>query len=398
MKVLILHNDFRVYWKGRLTYLKKFLNSKNIEFYAIELFGKGSPYIFDRYDNVEKWWSCLFPEQSFSELSVNKLKNALFAKLDEINPDVVISGSIVFFSGALGIRWAKNHQKKFIMFDDAKPSQVKRNLLVQSIKDLITRQIDGIWLPTKDYDAEYTGLDKNNVVFFHGYNCINNEIFKFNSSREIVGKVIVCVARLVPIKNLDNLLRAWKLIETKNPDYKLVIIGDGPEFEHLNYLKTNLKLDRVVFLGAVNNTDIPTYFYNASAFILPSLSESWGLVVNEALAAGLPVLLSNKINARNSLLREGVNGFAFNPLSVSEMTDKINRYINLDLDTKMAMSKKSLEVIDEMSYENMGCELLTALDKIIHKKHKKLSFFAWLAINSWHGKYNTSGWDKLDKL
>ncbi|MBS1504367.1 MAG: glycosyltransferase, partial [Bacteroidetes bacterium] len=311
MKVLILHNDFRVYWKGRLTYLKKFLNSKNVEFYAIELFGKGSPYIFDRYDNVEKWWSCLFPEQSFSELSVHKLKNALFAKLDEIDPDVVISGSIVFFSGALGIRWAKNHQKKFIMFDDAKPSQVKRNLLVQSIKDLITRQIDGIWLPTKDYDAEYAGLDKNNVVFFHGYNCINNEIFKFNSSREIVGKVIVCVARLVPIKNLDNLLRAWKLIETKNPDYKLVIIGDGPEFEHLNHLKTNLKLDRVVFLGAVNNTDIPTYFYNASAFILPSLSESWGLVVNEALAAGLPVLLSNKINARNSLLREGVNGFAF---------------------------------------------------------------------------------------
>lgn len=398
MKVLILHNDFRVYWKGRLTYLKEFLNSKNIDFYAIELFGKGSPYIFDRYDNVEKWWSCLFPEQSFSELSVVKLKKALFEKLDEINPDIVIAGSIVFFSGALGIRWAKNHKKKFIMFDDAKPSQIKRNFLVQGIKDLITRQIDAIWLPSKDYDREYARLDKKDITFFHGYNCINNELFKYKSNREISGKVIICVARLVPIKNLDNLLRAWRLIESKKTGYKLVIIGDGPEFEHLNQLKSNLKLESVVFLGAVNNTDIPTYFYNASAFILPSLSESWGLVVNEALAAGLPVLISNRINARYSLLQDGINGYSFNPLSVSEMTDKIANLISLDTDARMEMSKKSLEIIDEMSYENMGNELLASLKKIVHKKHRKLSFFAWFAINLWHGKYNTSGWDKLGKL
>lgn len=393
-----MHNDFRVYWKGRLAYLKDFLNSKNIDFYAIELFGKGSPYIFDRYDNVEKWWSCLFPEQSFNELSVVKLKNALNDKLDEINPDVVIAGSIVFFSGALGIRWAKNHEKKFIMFDDAKPSQIRRNFLVQGIKDLITKQIDAIWLPSKDYDREYAHLDKKDIVFFHGYNCINNELFKYKSNREISGKVIVCVARLVPIKNLDNLLRAWRLIESKKTDYKLVIIGDGPEFGHLNLLKSNLKLQTVVFLGAVNNTDIPTYFYNASAFILPSLSESWGLVVNEALAAGLPVLISNRINARNSLLKDGINGYSFNPLSITEMTDKITKLISLDADARMEMSKKSLEIIDEMSYENMGNELLIALKKIVHKKHRKLSFFAWFAINLWHGKYNTSGWDKLEKL
>jgi glycosyltransferase involved in cell wall biosynthesis len=280
LKVLILHNDFRVYWKGRLTYLKRFLKSKGVDFYAIELFGKGSPYIFDRYDNVEKWWTCLFPEKSFDELSISDLKQALFAKLDEINPDLVISGSIVFCSGALGIRWAKNNKKKFIMFDDAKPSQVKRNFFVQWVKDLITKQIDGIWLPTEEYDKEYATLDKDSVVFFHGYNCINNELFKFRNKREIIGSVIVCVARLVPIKNLGNLLKSWKMIETKDTGYKLVIIGDGPEFEQLNQLKTNLKLETVIFLGAVNNIDIPTYFYNSSAFILPSMSESWGLVVS----------------------------------------------------------------------------------------------------------------------
>jgi glycosyltransferase involved in cell wall biosynthesis len=395
LKVIILHNDFRVYWKGRLTYLKKFFNDKNVDFYAIELFGKGSPYLFDRYDNTEKWWTCLFPEESFHDVSVNDLKKALFSKLDEINPDIVITGSIVFFSGALGIRWAKHNKKKFIMFDDAKPSQVKRNFFVQWVKNLITKQIDGLWLPSKEYDQEYANLNESKMLFFHGYNCIDNQLFKFKNKKEMNYMVIICVARLVPIKNLNNLLKAWKLVEAKRTNYKLVIIGDGPEFDNLNKLKLNLGLETVVFLGAIPNTDIPTYFFNANAFILPSLSESWGLVVNEALAAGLPVLLSDRINASISLLKEGINGYGFNPLSISNMTDKILEYINLDIETKREMSVNSLSIISTMSYQEMGDQLLTALVEIIKRDKKEPDFMAKAVINFWHGKYNTSGWDKL---
>lgn len=395
MKVIILHNDFRVYWKGRLAYLKKFFNDKNVDFYAIELFGKGSPYLFDRYDNTEKWWTCLFPEESFQDISVKDLKKALFAKLDEINPDIVITGSIVFFSGALGIRWAKQHKKKFVMFDDAKPSRVKRNFLVQWVKDLITKQIDGLWLPSAEYDEEYANLNKNKVLFFHGYNCIDNQLFRFKNKKEMNCMVLICVARLVPIKNLKNLLKSWKLIEARKTGYKLVIIGDGPEFDNLNKLKLDLELETVVFLGAIPNTDIPTYFFNANAFILPSLSESWGLVVNEALAAGLPVLLSNEINARRSLLRDGVNGYGFSPFSISNMTDRIIDYIQLSLEEKKNMSNNSLAIINDMSYEAMGEQLLPALDDLISRKDREPGFIAKMVINLWHGKYNTSGWDKL---
>ncbi len=395
MRVLILHNDFRVYWKGRLTYLKEFLNSNGIEFYAVELFGQGSPYIFDSYDNVEKWWTCLFPESSNRQISSINLEKALFDKLDEINPDIVIAGSIVFYSGALGIRWAKHHNKKFIMFDDAKPSQVKRNFIVRWVKNQITTQIDGLWLPSEHYYNEYSNLDRQKTVFFTGYNTIDNQLFKFKSQRELNHKVIICVARFVPIKNLNNLIKAWKLVETRVPDYKLVIIGDGPEFERLNKLGTNLGVKTVLFLGAIPNTDIPTYFFNANAFILPSLSESWGLVVNEAMAAGLPVLLSKRINANESLLEEGINGFSFNPLSISEMTDKILTYLNTDDETKKQMSQNSLKIINSMSYEVMGSILLKALPEIINKKSNEPGIIAKYIINFWHGKYNTASWDKL---
>ena len=208
MKVLIVHNDFRVYWKGRLLFLKEYLTEKDIDFYAIELFGKGSPYSFDTYENKEQWWTCLFPDKSYDEISINLIKETFLSKLDEINPDVVIAGSIVFFAGALGLRWAKNNHKKFIMFDDAKPSQIKRNFVVQWVKDLITRQIDGLWLPSKDYDEAYSMFIDKDTLLFYGYNCIDNNLFKFKENRSMDFTSIICVARLVPIKNIDYLLKA----------------------------------------------------------------------------------------------------------------------------------------------------------------------------------------------
>jgi glycosyltransferase involved in cell wall biosynthesis len=281
------------------------------------------------------------------------------------------------------------------MFDDAKPSQIKRNFVVQWVKDLITKQIDGLWLPSKDYDEAYEKfIDKNSIVFY-GYNCIDNDLFRYKEKRSIDFTTVICVARLVPIKNIDYLLRAWKLIEKRRPNYRLVIIGDGPEFVNLNELTLNMGLKTIVFLGAVNNSDIPTYFYNSSAFVLPSLSESWGLVVNEAMASGLPLLISNKINAANTLLKEGVNGFGFEPSNVKSIAENIIRYIDLSLEDKRKMSQNSSSIISEMDYENMGEELICALSRSETVPNKKPSALASVLINRWHGRYNTSGWDKL---
>lgn len=395
MKVLILHNDFRVYWKGRLVYLHQFLKSKNIDFYAIELFGKGSPYLFDTYTNEENWWTCLFPNNSFVDLTKNDIKLALFNKLDEIRPDIIIGGSIVFFAGALGIRWAKNNKRKFIMFDDAKPSQIKRNFIVQWVKDLIMNEIDGLWLPSKNYDDEYSKVVKKTTLFFHGYNCIDNELFRCNERTDTGITTFICVARLVPIKNIANLLKAWKLVEKRQPKCQLNIIGDGPEFVELNELALNIGLKRVEFLGAVNNGDIPDYFYRSSAFILASLSESWGLVVNEAMASGLPILLSNKINASDALLQEGVNGFSFDPLSIKAIAEKIIAFIKMPCTARKAMCANSLNIISNMSYENMGKELYHALIDINETGNRKPGKLASQLINVWDGRYNTSGWDKL---
>src|ERR1700743_1760698 len=376
----MLNYDFKVFWKGRLIYLHHFLATKDINFQAVELFGKGSAYSFDTYDNEEKWWTCLFPANSADEISKEDLKKVFFDTLDRLNPDIVIASSIVFFAGALGIRWAKKNKKKFIVFENAKPSQFKRNFLVQGIKDSILAQADGFWLPAADYEREYPQFHHKKVHFFYGYCSIDNALFKRENKNGFDHRRIVCTARLVPIKNIDNLLRAWQPIEKANTGYRLSIIGNGPESNSLKKLSALLNLKDVGFLGAIDNKDIPPYFYNSDAFILPSLSETWGLVVNEAMAAGLPVLLSTKVNAAHTLLKENINGFGFDPLDTNEMADAILKYIRLDTEAKKSMSARSLELVDTMSYENMGLRLVDALAKINSQPFKKPGLLAALLI------------------
>ncbi|TWR27588.1 glycosyltransferase [Mucilaginibacter pallidiroseus] len=368
--------------------------SNNIALDAIELFGSGSPYEFDTVDNSREWWRCLFPDNSSADLDGRTIKSELFKQLDVLKPDLVIGPSIAFYAGALGLAWAKANGRKFVMFDDAKPEQVKRSWLVQTIKNIITSQADAFWLPSPSYDEYHEKFRNDDTVVFYGFNCIDNDLFKPQNPQPSASKQIVCVARLVPIKNIESLLRAWQEVQNVS-DYKLKIIGNGLEEGKLRRLKANLNLSSVVFTNTVDNENLATHLHNANAFVLPSLSETWGLVVNEAMAAGLPVLLSTHINAATDLLQEGENGYAFNPYDIQSITKAIIKFINLPDNEKGLMSERSVGIIDSMSYHHMGANLLKALKQLETSKFKKPGVVASALIRRWHGRYNTAGWDKL---
>lgn len=396
MKVLIIHNDLRVYWRRRLFFLRDFLISNEIELYAVELFGKGSPYNFESYNKTEEWWDCLFPDQSDSDLTKHQIKDKVFAKLDEVDPDVVIGGSIVFYSGALGLRWAKQNKRKFIMFDDAKPSWVKRNFIVQGVKDMITNQIDALWLPSDEYDTEYTRLySKSKIKYLYGYDCVDNDLFRVNGEKRVDNKKIITVSRLVDKKNVKSLLEAWKFVEDNDDSYSLVIVGDGPLSGELQDYQISLGLKRVSFLGVAANEQLPGILFEADAFVSPSLYESWGLVVNEAMAAALPVLLSTKINAAFTLLKDGENGYLFDPYERGILQKKLLEFIRLPDAIKKKMSLKSLELISKMDFNYMGNELLQTLNFFRTKPYKRTSLLGRAVLNQWYGRYNTKEWDKV---
>ena len=118
------------------------------------------------------------------------------------------------------------------------------------------------------------------------------------------------VGRLAEEKNLDILLSAFRWFRAEQPDAELRLVGDGP-------LRTRLESwagPGVTFAGAVDQDTLAGEYLAATALVLPSLREPWGLVVNEALSYGCPVLVSDRCGCVPELVRPGVTGLAFDPL------------------------------------------------------------------------------------
>ena len=99
-----------------------------------------------------------------------------------------------------------------------------------------------------------------------------------------------------------------------------MLLGDGPLKSDLCRLISDLGLQHSVLLpGFKQYPELPAYYGLASAFVHASTTEQWGLVVNEAMASGLPVLVSNRCGCAADLVQEGVNGFTFDPFNVEQL-------------------------------------------------------------------------------
>ena len=120
---------------------------------------------------------------------------------------------------------------------------------------------------------------------------------------------ILFSGQLIPRKGADLLLEAFKRIADDLPELRLMLLGHGPERERLAASVPSSLKDRVVFLGFLQPADLPAVFAAADLFVLPSRHDGWGVVVNEALGAGLPIIASDRVGAAHDLIRDGANGY-----------------------------------------------------------------------------------------
>jgi len=172
-----------------------------------------------------------------------------------------------------------------------------------------------------------------------GYSVIDNK--HFESINTIEKKYIICVARYSEEKNLFFLIQCFAK-STIREKYKLLLVGDGPQRTELQYIIDQLNVNAgVILTGWVSYEDLPTLYASSVCAILPSKFEPWGLVVNEAMAAGLPILLSKNCGCRPDLLEENENGRSFDPDNEEELISIFNTFSILSQVELDAMSIKS---------------------------------------------------------
>ncbi len=128
------------------------------------------------------------------------------------------------------------------------------------------------------------------------------------------------VGRLSPEKGLDTLLQAFSALVAQDKNLRLIIVGSGPIQKELMKLSNELDLDNIVsFPGAAELAQLESYYLGADCMVLPSRSEPWGLVANEALSYGCPIVVSDNCGCAPDLVVEGMTGYTFKTNDVSSL-------------------------------------------------------------------------------
>ena len=160
-------------------------------------------------------------------------------------------------------------------------------------------------------------------------------------------KVLISVGQFIHRKGYDILLHAAAQLPKNMGIY---IIGDHPTAEYLA-LQKNLHLEQVHFVGFQSKEELKKWYWAADAFVLPTREDIWGLVINEAMAQGLPIITTDRCVAGLELVKEGENGYIVPIEDVQALSQAITKIFAQDY---RAMGQKSLERIRPYTIENMA--------------------------------------------
>jgi glycosyltransferase involved in cell wall biosynthesis len=163
--------------------------------------------------------------------------------------------------------------------------------------------------------------------------------------------VFVSVAKLLNRKRPLDLLAAFAACVKAGVDAHLAYVGDGPERAKLEAAIDHANLaSRVTITGFVNQASIPEWYAAADCLVLPSDSfETWGLAVNEGMAAGLPVIVSDAAGCAPDLIDEGANGFAFPLGDTAALADRLRRMAEAGVGRRARMGSRSQEIVSHFT-------------------------------------------------
>lgn len=322
----------------------------------------------------------------FKEVYLDRIK--YFEKLGNLNKglkDIVKSNDIIVLGGyekptyiLMSILCRFYNKKYIIIFDGISCNRLnqKENKFKWLIKNIVIKHSYAIWgngTVSKEYFTKF--FKYPNTKIYNQYLTVDGDSIKKMAIDKLIirqelrrkykineeDKVLHYSGRLSKEKNIESIIKAISKLKDKN--ITLFITGDGVLRETLEEMAKQLDV-KLIITGFIDNQEyLFKHYYISDAFILPSINEVWGLVVNEAMFAGLPVLVSNICGCSLDLVENKENGYLIDPYNIDDISQKI-KYI-FEVDNIEIWKEKSRKIIEEFSFDNSAKSFNSILEDLI---------------------------------
>lgn len=361
MRIAILFDNFGPYHVARLSAV-----GYEIDVLGVEFFSKSKVYDWER-PNLPKKFShrILFRSQKSSKVNWNLTLIALENNISPFKPDAIAIPGWSSPTAIVATHWAKKHHIPVILMSESNSMDFRRKSIVEYVKKLFVAQFSSAFCGS-DLQKEYLiklGIQDSSI--FIGYNAIDNEYYsnyaknlqknktlpRLNKEKLLDEKYyknyFLTSARFIPKKNILRLLDAYSIYQLNTNNNKepwpLIILGDGEMRQQVEKKIEELNIEKFVYLvGFRQYNELPTFYAAAGAFILASTTEQWGLVINEAMASGLPILVSNRVGCSKALISEAINGYTFDPYNIEDISNKMNIIANCNHLKKMGGASQEI--------------------------------------------------------
>lgn len=388
MNVAILFASFGPYHKARLEALAAQIRERGGRLWCFRFTVGSEEYSWDPCEPHNASTVTLCRHCPSGPLDSLKVAWALFKRLRGLEIHTAFLPSYSPLPNLLCIFAARLARCRIVLMCDSWSATEKARGVKRFLKRLIFRLFDSALVAgTRHIEfAIAYGIPQHRV--FSGYDVVDVDYFEMKANTylrdpcdslfmaSLPRRFFLNVGRFVPKKNLLTLIEAYALLATETPqlDIALVLVGDGECVEDLRRRAGELNIPWLE--GAVEGhapeypviirfpfmqvSVTPLFFAKCEAFILPSSCEEWGLVVNEAMACGAPVVVSQFAGCAPDLVEEGENGFTFDPSSSRDLVGLMARFVE-DPTLHIRLGKRGREIVRKWTPETFARNAIMAM-------------------------------------
>jgi glycosyltransferase involved in cell wall biosynthesis len=305
-----------------------------------------------------------------------EIHREVLSQLTRCKPDIVVVAGWTTTEALSAIIWARRNGSRVIVMSASQAVDAKRSSLREAVKSRVVRTCDAALVAGRRQRDYIVSLGMPQERVFLGYDAVDNGHFERGAAaaraktaaiRQSYGlpkRYLLASGRFIPKKNLPRLIEAYACaIAGLDGPPDLVLLGDGPERGVVEEAINRADVaKRVHLLGFRSYSLLPELYGLADGFVHVSTSEQWGLVINEAAAAGLPLVVSKPCGAASELLCEGENGFLVDPWSANDIAGALRRLITLSADERARMGEASQRIVANWGPERFANGFMAACD------------------------------------